>query len=69
MPLVSVPLTSHGRQAETIHTNERLPGTRGNRSGTVSLWAAGGLSGFQTQGHLSKNPGKTFVFHSHVMSM
>ena len=58
MPLVSVPLTSHGRQAETGHTNEHLPGTHGDRGGTVSLWAAAGVSGFKTGGHLS-----------HVMSM
>lgn len=69
MPLVSVPLTSHGRQAATVHTNEHLPGTRGDRGGTVCSWAAGGVSGFKTGGHLSKNPGKTFVFHSHVMSI
>lgn len=58
MPLVSVALASHSRQAEPIHTNEFLPELRGGEGEMISLWASGAVSSFKSHWYL---PTKTLT--------
>lgn len=61
MPLVSVALAGRSRQAEPIHTNERLPELRGGEGEMISLWASGAVSSFKSHGYLLTKTVTTIV--------